>query len=209
MRLTKFTHACVQLEKDGKVLVVDPGIWAEPAALSTADAVLITHEHFDHVDLEGLRAAVAANPALGVWTNPDLAAQLGDLGGAVVAVRPGTRFTAAGFAVLAVGGQHAYIHEKTPELANVGFVIEDSVYHPGDAYFVPDVPVETLLVPTSGPWVKLGESIDFVRAVHPRRAHSVHDYLLSETGLQLVDRWLDQRAETDYSRLPTGEPVDL
>ncbi|MDX6252098.1 MAG: hypothetical protein QOF10_5458, partial [Kribbellaceae bacterium] len=32
MKLTKYSHACVTLEKDGKVLLVDPGTFAEDAA---------------------------------------------------------------------------------------------------------------------------------------------------------------------------------
>ncbi|MFI9025464.1 MBL fold metallo-hydrolase [Streptomyces sp. NPDC053560] len=47
MRTTKYAHACVLLEKDGRVLVIDPGTWCEPAALTGADAVLVTHEHTD------------------------------------------------------------------------------------------------------------------------------------------------------------------
>ena len=29
MRLTKYTHACVRLEKPGSVLVIDPGTFSE------------------------------------------------------------------------------------------------------------------------------------------------------------------------------------
>ena len=49
MRLTKYTHACVRLERDGSVLVIDPGIWSEPHALLGTHAVLVTHEHCDHL----------------------------------------------------------------------------------------------------------------------------------------------------------------
>jgi hypothetical protein len=84
-------------------------------------------------------------------------------------------------------------------------VVEDNVYHPGDSFHVPDGTVETLLVPTSGPWLKLAEAIDFVRAVNPTRAYSIHDVLLSDKGEALVDRWLEMRGETDYKRLAPGE----
>ena len=57
MRLTKMGHACVRLEKDGRILVIDPGTLTEPEALDGAEAVLITHEHFDHVELSRLRIA--------------------------------------------------------------------------------------------------------------------------------------------------------
>ena len=40
MRFTKLGHSCVRLEKDGAVLVIDPGGWSDaPAALDGASAV--------------------------------------------------------------------------------------------------------------------------------------------------------------------------
>jgi glyoxylase-like metal-dependent hydrolase (beta-lactamase superfamily II) len=50
VRLTKFVHSCVRLDYDGRALVIDPGVWSEPQALVGVDAVLVTHEHLDHVD---------------------------------------------------------------------------------------------------------------------------------------------------------------
>ncbi len=48
MRITKFGHSCIRLEYDGKVVVVDPGMFTDPEAVDGADAVVITHEHPDH-----------------------------------------------------------------------------------------------------------------------------------------------------------------
>ncbi len=207
MRLIKYTHACVRLERAGGVLVIDPGVWSEPEVLDGAHAVLVTHEHFDHVDVDRLRAICATNPDLHIWTNTEMAAQLADLGDAVTAVASGETFEAAGFSVRACGDRHAFTYEKLPDVANLGFVV-DGIYHPGDAFAMPVAAVETLLVPTSGPWMKIGEAVEFVRTVAPRRAYSIHDALFNDRGLQIVDRWLADQG-TDYSRLELGSPVDL
>lgn len=208
MRLIKYTHACVRLEDDDRVLVVDPGVWTEDAALEGVTDVLVTHEHFDHLDVDRLTAAVRHNTGLTIYTHPAVAAQLADLGDAVVSVTPGDTFSAAGFDVRVVGGEHAEIYEGLPGCANVGYLI-DGLYHPGDALFVPDATVDTLLVPTHAPWSKLAEVLDFVRAVRPRRAHSIHDAMLSPVGQESVDRWLALKGGTEYARIPVGESVSL
>jgi len=87
--------------------------------------------------------------------------------------------------------------------------VEGNVYHPGDSYFVPDEEVETLLVPASGPWMKVGESLGFSRAIKPARAIAIHDALLSEAGLDNFGRWMEAKGETSYTLLRSGESVSL
>jgi L-ascorbate metabolism protein UlaG (beta-lactamase superfamily) len=208
MWLTKFTHACVRVERDGAVLVIDPGTFTEPAALDGVDAVLITHEHADHLDVDKLAGALARRPAVTVHTHPDVVPKLPALAGVVHPVTAGQEFTAAGFAVRAYGGWHAQLHPDVPRVANLGFLVEESVYHPGDSFDVPaGAQVETLFVPISGPWLKLAESVDFVRAVAPRRAYALHDCLLSEAGGKVYDANLAKLAGCDYQRLTPGSTV--
>jgi L-ascorbate metabolism protein UlaG (beta-lactamase superfamily) len=209
MRLTKFTHACVRLEDGNRTLVIDPGVWAEPAALDGAGAVLITHEHYDHLDAVKLSAALAANPGLTVYTGEAVAGQLSALGGAVVTVSVGDTFAAAGFEVRAVGGRHAEIYEGLPGCANLGYVIDGAVYHPGDSLHRPDADIDTLLVPVAAPWLKLAEALDFVREVKPRHAHPIHDAALSEIGQNGFDNWFGMKGNTDYARIPVGGSVTL
>jgi L-ascorbate metabolism protein UlaG (beta-lactamase superfamily) len=208
MRLTKFGHACVRLEEDDRRLVLDPGTYTEPEALTGADIVLVTHEHADHADIDQLEAACAANPELTVhgpagWAD----AVRARLGNRVVGVSEGEAFTAAGFSVRAVGGLHAEIIDGLPGCANLGYVV-DGVYHPGDSYFVPSEPVQVLLLPAAGPWARHREGIELVRTIGPARAFPIHDAGLSEIGLSNFDGWLSEE-DTDYARIPRGESVLL
>jgi len=198
VRLVKYTHACVRLEDDGRILVIDPGEFTEPHAIEGAHDVLVTHEHYDHIDVRRLTEAAAADPSLTVYAPASVAGQLTDFPGRVTTVEPGDTFTAADFAVRAVGGSHAEIYEGLPGCPNVGY-----------ALFVPDVAVEVLLVPASAPWLKLAEALDFMRAVKPARAYPIHDAMLSEIGQMGMDRWMGAKGNTEFARIPVGESVSL
>src|SRR5437870_10687374 len=124
MRLTKMGHACVRLEKDGRILVIDPGTLTEPEALDGAEAILITHEHFDHVELSRVRVAAERTPQLEIWTTAVVADQLGGAGAKVHAVGSGDSFVAAGFDVAVFGELHAVVNPAWPRVANVGFLID-------------------------------------------------------------------------------------
>ncbi|MGO1052353.1 MBL fold metallo-hydrolase [Crossiella sp. CA198] len=212
MRLTKYGHACVRVEHEGETIVLDPGAFTEPEALTGATAVLITHEHFDHFDGDRLRQALDANPALRVWTTDSVAAQLTGLAGRVTTVGHGDRFDLGAVEVEVHGTWHAEIHPDLPLVPNSGFLLGGTVFHPGDALTVPDRPVDTLLLPLHAPWSRVAHLIDYVRAVKPRQAYQVHDVLLSDIGRTLTSSMLGERGPgtgAPLTLLATGESVEL
>jgi L-ascorbate metabolism protein UlaG (beta-lactamase superfamily) len=213
MQLTKYTHACVRLDDGDRALVIDPGIFSElEQALDGVEAVLITHEHADHIDADRLRAAAQANSRLRIWAPPSVAATLSDLGEQAVSVGAGESFAAGGFTVRTFGGQHALIHASIPVVANLGYLVEGGVYHPGDSFTVPPVPVSTLLAPLHAPWSKAAEVIDFVVAVRAPRVHQIHDGLLNEAGRGIVEAHVSRiGAEygSGYSYLASGTTVSI
>ncbi len=213
MQLTKFTHSCVRLDDGDRALVFDPGTFSEvEQALDGADAVLITHEHPDHIDADRLRAALAADSRLRVWGPAGVTGQLADFGDQVVTVERGASFDAAGFAVRTFGGQHALIHPAVPTIANLGYLVEDSVYHPGDSFTVPNVAVRTLLLPTNAPWSKVAEVIDFAIAVRAPKLHQIHDALINDVYASIVERHLTMIAGpfgVELTRLAPTEVVDV
>jgi L-ascorbate metabolism protein UlaG (beta-lactamase superfamily) len=212
MQLTKYTHACVRLDDGDRTLVLDPGAFSEiDAALDGAQAVLITHEHFDHIDVEKVRAALERDSRLRLWAPASVAEGFADLGEQVVTTEPGQAFDAAGFAVRAFGGQHAVIHPSIPTIANVGYLIDETVYHPGDSFVVPPVPVGVLLAPLHAPWSKMSEVIDFVVSVRAPKVTGVHDSLLAPTGLGMVQSQVagfGERYGSEFVALAPGDTLD-
>ncbi|MEU2731969.1 MBL fold metallo-hydrolase [Streptomyces griseoviridis] len=211
MKLTKMSHACVRLEKDGRTLVVDPGGFSETDAALGADAILITHEHPDHFDESRLRTALDADPAVEIWTLKSVADQLtAAFPGRVHTVGHGDAFTAAGFDVQVHGELHAVIHPDLPRITNVGYLIDDGrVFHPGDALTVPGRPVETLMLPVMAPWNKLSEVVEYVREVAPERTYDVHDALLTDLARPVYDRQLDALADAQHLRLAPGASAEV
>jgi L-ascorbate metabolism protein UlaG (beta-lactamase superfamily) len=209
MRITKFGHACVRIEHDGQVVVVDPGGWSEREAVDGATAVLITHEHPDHLDLGHLAATDAP-----IWTIEAVRRAIADADPAVAervhVIAPGAQVD-VGVPVTVVGERHAVIHPDLPGVDNSGLVLDlggTRVYHPGDAFTVPDGPVDLLLLPVHAPWSKLSEVVDFARAVGAPRNVAVHDGLLNDTGLGLVERVLGGLlGEQGYERVPPGSDL--
>jgi L-ascorbate metabolism protein UlaG (beta-lactamase superfamily) len=212
MELTKFGHACVRLAKEDQRLVIDPGVFTDPAALDGAAAVLVTHEHADHFNEAPLRAAAEANPALEIWTNASVASKLADLGNRVHTVGEGDQFTAAGFEVQVHGTWHAIVHPDIPRITNIGFLIDNTVFHPGDALTVPNQPIETLLLPVHAPWSRVGDLIDWIREVKPAQAYAIHDGLLNDIGLNLLAGLLGNRGPgtgSPYTRLAPSESITV
>lgn len=198
MRLTRWSHACVVLESDGRRLVLDPGEWSEPRALDGAHAVLVTHEHGDHADLTRIAAS-----GLPVW-----APRGADLGGLeFTPVESGQTFTVEGFDITAVGGRHAEIVPGQELCANLGYVVAadgETVYHPGDSVVAPDVPVTTLLVPMQGNWLKTIEAIELIRTVRPDRAVGIHDAMVNDRARVGTNHWLATEGDAEYYWLAPG-----
>jgi L-ascorbate metabolism protein UlaG (beta-lactamase superfamily) len=197
VRLTKFVHSCVRLDQGGRALVIDPGVWSEPRALVGVDAVLVTHEHVDHIDelrLAGLGVPVYAPEGAGIRHVP------------FVPVRSGERFSVAGFEIKVHAGRHAAVVPGQATCPNAGFQV-GGLYHPGDSLDVPGEKVETLLLPMQASWLKTAEAIAFFQSVAPRRAFGIHDGQINERAIGSINGWFGQRSE--YEWLAPGAEVDL
>lgn len=192
MNITKFGHSCVRVENEGRVLVLDPGTFSDvPTALAGAEAVLVTHEHADHLDRAAVMPLLAADASLLLYAPAGLAAELRaaapELGAQVIDVGTGADFEVAGMSVRAFGGQHAVIHSLLPVVANLGYLIQGNLFHPGDSFVVPEgVHPETLLIPLHAPWSNIGATIDYLIAMRCALVLPIHDGLLNETGLGML-----------------------
>lgn len=188
MRLTHLGHACLLLEMADTRILVDPGTlapdWEE---LRDLDAVVVTHQHPDHIDPERLPALREANPHAAFWVESQ-ARELVEVPGAEAFVT-GTDVRIGEVTLRGVGEQHAVIHEYIPRIRNTGAVFsaagEPTVFHPGDAYDADPGPVDVLAFPLNAPWCASKETIAFLRRIAPRFAVPIHDGLLAPAGREI------------------------
>lgn len=212
MRITKYGHACVFVESDSRSLLIDPGVWSEAEpALNKTDAVLITHQHFDHVDMDVVAQAVAARPGLPIYAPHDVAEILSRderfVAARITGLAARQEFHVAGFAVRAFGGVHELNHPDIPIVDNLAYLIDEMLYHPGDSFWVPQTPVLAVLVPIAAPWLRMRDAISFVRSVNPEYTYPIHDAILNQRGCMLVDQWFEKLTDTKYQRLGIGDSV--
>ncbi|MDN5275430.1 MAG: putative Zn-dependent hydrolase [Candidatus Saccharibacteria bacterium] len=210
MDITKYEHACLVIDIDGDKLVIDPGAYTTDLDASKhIVAIVITHEHHDHIDTDLLKALIAQSPDAVVYADKTVLENISAPHKKPVAA--GESFEVGPFSLRFTGGAHAVIHPSFPPMANIGVVVNDNLYYPGDSFASPDGPVKNLALPVAAPWLKLSESIDFLRSIQPSMVFPTHDAILSDTGKKLVDTMIGNIAkdlQLQYERID-GKTITL
>jgi Predicted Zn-dependent hydrolases of the beta-lactamase fold len=212
MRLTKLEHAALILEESGKKLFVDPGSFTTPITdAANAVAVVITHEHADHWTPEQLRRIVTMNEGVPIYAPEGVANAASDFD--ITVVHAGDTIEAGPFTLSFFGGKHAVIHSSIPVVDNLGVLINDRLFYAGDSFTVPEgVEVDVLAVPASAPWLKIGEVIDYVLAVKPKRSFPTHEMVNSFGGNQMANTrigWATEQNGGEFFPLAPGDTLDI
>jgi L-ascorbate metabolism protein UlaG (beta-lactamase superfamily) len=211
MMITKREHACLVIEHAGATLIIDPGSLAAEFTEKSAVAIVVTHEHLDHVTRDHLdRLVKGAAGVVELFGPPGVAAALPDFSWNVVS--SGEARTVGEFDLVFCGGRHAATHRTIATVDNLGVVVNSTLYYPGDSFSAPEGEVAVLAVPSSGPWWKTSEAIDFVAQVRPRHAFLTHEGSNSDRGNQLANAHITAAVESHgghVTALQVGETLTI
>jgi L-ascorbate metabolism protein UlaG (beta-lactamase superfamily) len=186
MQITRLGHAAVLLEVAGARILIDPGTFSLDSAfeLEDLDAIVVTHQHPDHIDQTRAPALLERNRGARLLSDPETAATL-ELG-SWTPNGDGVETTVGAVSIRGVGAQHAVIVPELPRVANIGITVtapgEPTFFHPGDTYEHAPEGVDVLAVPLAAPWGKVSETVDFVRRVSPDVLFPIHDCTIAEAA---------------------------
>jgi len=211
VKITKHIHACLELEKGGARLLIDPGSYTEDMSqISDVLAVVITHSHDDHCDEAQLQAIAAKNPGVKIFGTAEVAKRL--TGFEVTTVMHGDYHEVGPYRMEFFGDMHQEIHPSIPLIQNVAVMVDDTLYYPGDSYTQPDRPVKLLACPTSAPWLKIADVMDFIAELRPEKCFPSHNVHLSEIGNELNNSRVKGSVEAaggKFSYLKVGDSLEI
>ncbi len=178
MKITKIGHCCLVIEEAGAKIMTDPGGFSTgQESVTGLDAVIITHEHADHLHVESLQTVIKNNPNAVVITNSSVAKILAEKGIAATVIEGAAASAVKGVAIEALDAKHEEIFGDLGQVQNTGYFI-GKLFYPGDAFPQISKPVEVLALPVAGPWCRIRDAIQFALAVKPKVAFPVHDGML-------------------------------
>jgi L-ascorbate metabolism protein UlaG (beta-lactamase superfamily) len=140
------------IEEQEVRILIDPGNYSTGQKdVRGIDVILITHEHFDHIDMESLKIVLRNSPNAKIFTNNGVARKLSENNIEFEILDDGKKINVKDVSIEAIGKRHAMIHESIPVIENTGYLISERLFYPGDAFTVPNKEIEILALPVAAP----------------------------------------------------------
>jgi L-ascorbate metabolism protein UlaG (beta-lactamase superfamily) len=213
MKIKKLGHCCLLLTLEKLTILTDPGAYSTAQnTLTGIDVVLITHEHADHFHLESVKEVLAHNPSARIFTNKSVGGKLAAAGITFELLEDANSIEVNGIKLQAVDTKHEEIFEDWGQVQNTGYVINDKLFHPGDASADPGQAVEILALPIAGPWCRIADALHYALRLKPKIIFPVHDGMIRSDRIiplrRVTDQILTQRGIT-FIPLGEEEETDL
>lgn len=214
MKITKIGHCAMVVEHEGVRLLTDPGSYTADRHTDAMGlhAVLITHEHGDHLHVESLKQVLTNNPEAVVVGNSAVAAIVAQHIPTAMVVVVGDAQSADinGVRIDGINGKHEEIYQDFGMVENTGYFVGGKFFFPGDSFHNPGRAVDVLALPVAGPWMKISQAIAYAKAVKPRVAFGVHDGMITPDGG--AQKWCEAllpKEGIEFVTLKAGETAEF
>ncbi len=210
MKITKFGHCCLLIEESNSRIITDPGSWNDIPVLSAIDAILISHEHADHIHVESVKKILLLNKDAVVYTHEGVKKLLDAGNIPCTIVKDGEQFWVKGVSVSSFGTEHACIHHDIPIVQNTGFYIANKFFYPGDSFHNPNKEIQILALPVIAPWMKIEEAIEYAKVIKPKVVFPVHDGMLREdrrSFTRMIPKMLLEKEKIEFVDIVEGAAV--
>jgi len=212
MKVKKLGHCCFIVEpKDGVRIMTDPGAFSSlQNSEKNISAIVITHEHQDHLHVDSLKEVLKNNPNAIIITNTKVGGILDQSNIPYSIVEVGEKFEVKGVTITGFGNTHAIIYDEFGSTQNTGYMI-DSLCYAGDSFNFPDANVEVLALPVSGPWMSLRDAIEYAKKIHPRICFPVHDAIVQDfaTFTWKIPETILKEDGIEFRKLEIGKDEEL
>ena len=185
-------HASILLRWNGNVIITDPySEIADYSLLPKADLVLITHDHYDHLDKKALKYIVTSDTV--IVTNISAQRELKN----PQALKPGDEFDFKGVNIKAVFAYNIVNmtdsgHPFHPKGVGVGYVLSFGgfkVYFAGDTELIEEMKgignIDLAFLPKNLPYTMSDEMfIEVAKLIMPKNLYAYHYFHLDEKSIR-------------------------
>ena len=191
MRITKYIHSCLVIEKGADKLLFDPGHFSfvegqvKPNDFTDIAGILLTHCHPDHIDDDALEEIIDKNPHAVILANSEIVRALAKKEIEAEIFETGKR-TINSFVIEAFDAPHeAILADSVPQ--NTAYLIDETILHPGDSlskslYSLKNTKI--LCLPLMAPWETEMQTFEFAKQLAPESVIPIHDGYVKEFFLQ-------------------------
>lgn len=215
MTIKKYLHSCLLVEDHNRRLLIDPGAFSfgqqlvTPEDIGPVDAALFTHKHMDHFYPEALKKFQQVKP-IKIVAHQEVCDLLKQEGLLTEAIKAGETKEVEGFIIQAFEAPHETIPAPSP--ANLAFLINQTLFHPGDSLKVKDIKCRVLALPIAGPPFRLIDSLEYAKELKPEVVIPVHDFVIKDSLLEkshgLCSEFL-KKAGIVCQSLKLGEKLEI
>jgi L-ascorbate metabolism protein UlaG (beta-lactamase superfamily) len=180
VKVTKLVHSCLLVETDAGNYLIDPGMYSWDSGVWSSikqpdlTAILITHDHADHMYTPFLQALVDTHPGIKIHTNHSAAELLSHQGFSTVET------TAPNGVSYFTAHHEEILLSERPE--NVGLHIANELSHPGDSHSFTETK-RVLALPLTAPWGSAVNAIKLASTLLPEVIVPIHDWHWRESAL--------------------------